>query len=210
MNRRSIDWQQVRDRLKESETALERAMSPGEEQIATAYRERAAELAERRALERAADTIPVLVFSVGSERYGIEVGDLAEVVPFGHCTPVPEGPRELLGLINLRGEIRSVIDLARMLEIPEAGEATAGYVLILRQTIEGRSPIGNQRLTISDVGLRVDKVEQIEEVSAEALAALAEGTANLPSRYVRGLTPDRVILLSAEAILSDEVLKAEA
>lgn len=186
-----IDWGRIRDRLRQSEAALDAASAVGPERLAAMYRERAAALAARRVAAAGPVVGPrALVFELAGERYGLDFGDVAELLPFAGCTPVPGGPPELLGAIGVRGEIRSVLDLARMLGL-SAGRGR-GYVLFART--DGRT-----------AALRVDRVEAVCALSEPP--APHAGTEPL-SPFVRGLTADRVRLLDTAAIFAHPALCA--
>ncbi len=192
-----IDWQEVRQRLDASQQALDEALTPNPERAETIFRQRAAQLATRRVQFGTADNASrVLVFAIGAERYAIEFDDLAELLPFANCTAVPGAPPELLGVMNIHGEIQSVVDLRRMLDLPDGDEVVRGYVLVVRQ--------GEQ-----EVGVRVDHVEKVQPIVAEELAVLREGMTDLPAHYLKGLTPDKVIVLSTEALFEHPVFKAK-
>jgi purine-binding chemotaxis protein CheW len=185
-HREGIDWDDVRRRLAESERALERALDGDPVRLDAAYRRRAERLAARRteAAPAAEESVPVLAFGIGAERYGLPLRDLEAVLPFANCTPVPGGVAELLGVTNVRGAVRSVLDLRRLLGLPEGPAGGAGYILLVRH--------GDQV-----VGLRVDSLEKAVRVATGSLVAAAEPL----GRYVKGLTPDRVIVLDAGAVL---------
>jgi len=191
--------------LAESEVALEKVLTPDREGIEAIYRERAAELADRKAQAAVAEgTVPAIVLSVGKERYGIELQYLAEVVPMAGCTPVPESPAELVGVINVRGEVRAVIDLASILDLPERTATDSGAVLLLRG--HDQSEIKNQKSKITNLGLRVDQVEEIKQIAPnELVGGPTEESEGLPARYLKGLTPDGVIVLDLEALLTHEI-----
>src|SRR5258708_33487519 len=117
--RTGIGWEQAKARLRKSQLALEKALTPGPARTEAIFRARAAQLAGRGAR---ADTGPavlrVLTFAVGKERYGVVFADVVELLPFARCTPIPGAPAALLGVINVHGEIQSVMDLGRLMEIP--------------------------------------------------------------------------------------------
>lgn len=187
---RRIDWEAVKKRLQASELALEKALTANEEGLDTVYRQRAAQLANRQVQGAApATALRVLVFSLGAERYAFEFADLVELLPFVNCTPVPGGPPQLLGVINVHGEIRSVVDLGRLLDLSDRNAEAGGYVLLLRK--QGRQ-----------VGVRVDRVESIELLAAEQLAAPSDREAGAAPGYLRGLTPTKLRLLNTDAILA--------
>jgi purine-binding chemotaxis protein CheW len=188
-----INWESVRSRLAQQELALEKALVADTARIEGTFERRATQLARRRALAGAATAaLPVQVFLLGEQRYGIELSELTGVVTFnkGACTPVPEAPAEILGVINLRGEVRVVADLSRLLGLSNgATHQPTGYVLLA----------GERR---GEVGLRVDGLDQIQLFSQEVLTTSDTEAGNLPARYVKAFTPDKVILLSIAAIRS--------
>ena len=53
-----------------------------------------------------------LTFVVGNETYGIEVGNIREVIHFDDVFPIPAVPQYIRGVINLRGDVVPVIDLS--------------------------------------------------------------------------------------------------
>ncbi len=189
--RKEIDWEEVRARLRQGEMALERVSAPDPQKVEAVYRRRAAQLAGRPARAGAVSPpLSVLAFSLGEERYGIELTALAEVAPFAGCTPLPGASPEALGVVNARGEVRPVVDLARLIGLPEGG--ASGHVLFLRR--EG-------------AGLRVGRVEEVRQVRPEELTAPGEGGVDLPIRCVKGLVPKTLILLDIEAILEHPIFR---
>jgi chemotaxis signal transduction protein len=154
------------------------------------YRRRALRLAARRPAETVSATLPVLIVGVGPERYAIELSALAEVFPYRSCTTVPGAPPALLGVINVRGDIRAVADLRRLLGLTPGEDTPAGYVVMLRHTG-------------SAMGLRVDRIEQVRQVDPVQLLPGTDGAAPIHgSRFVKALTADTVMLLDAGAVLS--------
>jgi purine-binding chemotaxis protein CheW len=195
-DRIAIDWDQVKRRLAASEQALERSLGDDPARLEAVYRRRAEQLAVRRGrVSEAAATEPVLVFGMGTERYGLPLRDLEVVLPFANCTPVPGARPELLGVTNVRGEVRSVVDLRRILELPEAPAKGSGYVLLVRHDDQV-------------VGLRVDGLEKAQRVAMGTLVTTVELGTEAHGRYLKGLTPDRVIVLDTAAILNHPVFHA--
>jgi purine-binding chemotaxis protein CheW len=180
-----IDWDVVRNRLRSSEQALAESLTDSPERIDRAYRQRAVRLAKQQVdqLPRAAG-IPVLVFRLGQERYAIDVKEVAEALRLERCTPVPGSPPLFAGVINLRGELRSVFDLARLLAISGTQASDSGFALLLRR--HGQ-----------EIGLKVDRIEEIREIRPEELSLSGEG------KYVTGLLPGMTMLLSVDAVLAE-------
>ncbi|HEY4085240.1 MAG TPA: chemotaxis protein CheW [Bryobacteraceae bacterium] len=176
--RAAIDWDEVRARLQKSEQALQESLSDNPGRMQAVFRRRAVQLAQEAEAKPASQGIPALVFRLGQERYAVPLEELAEVLPFRGCTGVPGGSERFLGVINLRGQIRPVIDLARVL----CGSAStdSGAVLILRRPI----------------GLKVDAVENLQRIRSDEMAAPVRG------HFVRPFLSGTLALLDLETLLS--------
>ena len=88
-----------------------------------------------------------MVVAVGGKRWSLPMAQVVEVVGLQHTTPVPLGPRALLGLMHLRGQIILVVDLHAALLGEEPGGATLpDEPLLVVRTAE------------TTIGLRVDEV----------------------------------------------------
>lgn len=185
-----VNWEQVKIRLRANEEALEESLRAGPERIQTVYRQRALQLANQTSTLPVSPGQRVIVFRLDRERYAIELTKLAEVLPFKQCTPVPGAPPRLLGVINLRGELHGILDLSRLLAIPSSERADSGFILVLRHS--------DRR-----VGLRVDSIEDLNEVRPEELTVSTSGN------YVKGLASGTLPLLDADKLLGDVFSKEE-
>jgi purine-binding chemotaxis protein CheW len=185
--RRQIDWDAAKRQLALAESALEKTLVADPARIDEVYRRRAARLADRHAVHaQTARAINVLVFSIAAERYGIPIGDLAEVLPPTRCTPVPRAAAEIVGVINLRGELRSVIDLRRLLSVPAASAESAGSIVMIR-TGGG------------ETGLKVGDLEKVHTIREDELASPEPG-GDGSNAYIKGLSPEKIIVLNIAAI----------
>ena len=190
-----IDWSEVKSRLKKSQQALEKALGASPERIEVVYRERAAQLGGRRVrAEGPAAALRLLVFLLRGKRFGLEFGDVIELLPFANCTPLPGAPPQLLGVTNVRGGIRSVVDLGRLLALPENDHRGEGYILLVRH--RGR-----------EVGLRVDGIDKLQSVLPEELAVPADETGGASLRYLRGLAPDKLRVLRTDALFAHSLFQ---
>ena len=151
------------------------------------FHQRAVQLAKAHAGKKPASRgIPALIFRLGQERYAIALKELAEVLPFQGCTQVPGASPQFLGVINLRGELRPVINLARVLSGSPSSEA--GAVLILRR----------------QTGLKVDAIEDLREILPDEFVSHSHG------RYIQGLAPGPVMVLDVAAMLLAEFSPKES
>lgn len=183
-------WHEVRDRLAEIDAGLSGSCAPDQRLIEEVYRRRARQLADRQAGRAESSTLAVLAFGLGTERYAVELSDLAEVFPYRGSTAVPGAPPALLGVINVRGDIKPVVDLRSILGLRAGDGGGAGYVLMLRQA--GRA-----------IGFKVDAIDQVCQIDPSDFVSTGDDGATIPgSRFIKGLTADGLILLDTGAALS--------
>jgi purine-binding chemotaxis protein CheW len=181
----AIDWEKVRQRLRAGEHALAEELSESPARVEAAYRKRAAQLANRPAQnEPRTASMPTLVFSLSEERYAIELSELAEVLPLGHWIPVPGAAAAFLGVINVRGELRPVVDLGRMVLNIKNEAATSGFVLMLRR----------QR---GEIGLKVDHIEGLRELQNEKVSSLGQG------KYTKSISGETLLLLDVARVVAE-------
>jgi purine-binding chemotaxis protein CheW len=192
MKRAAVDWDLARSRLRSSERALEEVLAETPERITAAYRQRARRLASAQGQPVAVSAgLPALVFRLARERYAIELAELSEALAFTRCTRPPGSPPQFRGVMNLRGELRPVLDLAALLAISENGNRDSGFVLMLRRP-------GRQ------IGLKVDSIEELRELRPEELSVPVQGG------YVKGIASGALMLLDVEAVLAAVFSKEES
>lgn len=156
-------------------------------------RERARQLAH---VPPAADNgarMDVIQIVVAGERYGIEAPLVREVCPVPRLTPVPCTPAFVLGIMSLRGEVLSVIDLRRFLELPGDAPSRSGKVVV----------VGND---IVEIGLLADAIDGVRTLPVAGLQGKLPTLSGARERYLRGVTTDRTAVLDMEAILADDRL----
>jgi purine-binding chemotaxis protein CheW len=98
----------------------------------------------------------VTTFYLRGALFGLDASLVEEVVRLRHTTPVPNAPGYILGVMNLRGKIVSVIDLPRKLGLAGEGSMDDSRVYIVRD----RSEL---------LGLLVDRAADVVELDRESL-----------------------------------------
>ena len=130
-------------------------------------------------------------FFVGGLWFGIEVESVREVLRGQPVTRVPLAPAEIAGLINLRGQIVTLMDLRLRLKLPPRSVDHAAMNLVLSN--EG----GGVSLLVDDVGEVVEAPEDRYETMPESLPAearkLVPGVYKLPERLLHVLVLDAVV-----------------
>lgn len=77
------------------------------------------------------DTLQFAAVTIGRERFAISLQWVREFTSRLPVTPVPRGPRDVLGLVNLRGEIVPLLDLRFALQLPLSDGVAAGHGPVL-------------------------------------------------------------------------------
>lgn len=112
-------------------------------------------------------------FSLDGLHFGVDVLQVQEVLRFEEMTPVPLAPPEIRGLINLRGQVVTAVDLRQCLGLPPRAAGAAEPMNVIVRTAD------------DTVSLLVDEIGDVIEPSADALEAPPE-TLRGPIREVVG------------------------
>lgn len=162
--------------------------------------ERARILKERaRTLARPLNQTPVatplelLGFELAHERYGVETRYVREVHSLKDLTPVPCTPRFVLGIINVRGEMCTVIDLKRLIGLPERGLTNAAGAVILQD--QGR-----------EFGVVADIVNGVIEIPESEILPPPEALQAGTGEFLFGVTGDGLIVLRADRVIAHPAL----
>lgn len=160
------------------------------EEVRRILRERAQALAKP--LEEApapSEVLDLLVFSLAAERYGIETTRVLEVVPLREWTPVPSTPPFILGVVNHRGRILSILDLRKLFDLSGQGVTAAGRVV----AVEAGG------MTFGIYAEAVLGMVQVQEVAPPPVTLAGDRQA-----LVRGVTAEMVAVLDLEALARDQ------
>jgi len=141
-------------------------------------------------------------FFVNGLFFGVEVLKVQEVIRFQDMTRVPLTTANIQGLINLRGQIVTAIDLRHRLELPPraSGELPMNVVI--------RSDDGAVSLLVDEIGDVVEINDDAFEHPPETLRGVAreliKGVYKLKDRLLLVLDTERTLNLSGTATLTGE------
>lgn len=190
-------WAQVRERLAAFERRLFDGFAMAPEQWAARLGERTRQWACAEQAEAAQDQLEVLTFSLSNELYAIGSEHVAQVLPLHQYTPLPGTPAYVLGIVNVRGRIVSVLDLRVLFELPIGGLAERSFLLVLHSAQ-------------MEFGLLIDRVLGVAQIHREALQ---DGPANLSgvrANYLLGVTSEQCTVLDGARLLGDPNLRVLA
>jgi len=140
-----------------------------------------------------AESTEVVEFVLSYEHYGIESLYVQEVTSMKEFTPIPGTPPFVMGIINVRGHIVSIIDIRKYFSLPSSGLSDLNRVIIVEH-----GPMEMGILADSIAGVRMLTKEQIHH----SLPTLNDARAE----YIKGVTAEGLILLDMDKLLSDSKL----
>jgi purine-binding chemotaxis protein CheW len=160
------------------------------------FHKRATALAQRRApMSEAEAGRLVLTFSIGAERYAVLLSELSEVLPFTNHTLVPKADKIICGVINVRGELHSVLDLSMLLALEASLADEKGYVLVLKE---------------NGIGLKVHQLDQILISRQSDPTKIKSETFAISAHYSQAILQNNIILLNVEKILAHPIFSGMA
>ena len=145
--------------------------------------------------EAAGDPIIQLVtFRLADETYGINVMHVQEVLRITEIAPVPGAPDYVLGIINLRGNVVTVIDTRSRFGLPRTETDDSSRIVI----IESERQV---------VGILVDSVAEVVELEQSEIDSAPNVGNEESSRYIQGVAnreEDLLIVVDLNKLLTEE------
>ncbi|MBI5534144.1 MAG: purine-binding chemotaxis protein CheW [Deltaproteobacteria bacterium] len=136
----------------------------------------------------------VSTFYLGDKSYGLPTTHVQEIVRFRGVTPVHHAPPFILGVVNLRGKIVTVFDLAARTGLGRLAQTSEGRVIIFEWHGE-------------HVGLLVDDVIDVFPVEPTSIAQVPANMPEVQSTYLLGILSHEgrlIPILNEDAVLGDD------
>ncbi|WP_051412260.1 chemotaxis protein CheW [Halonatronum saccharophilum] len=148
----------------------------------------------------AAKTRQTIVFDIGDEKFGVRITEVYEIIRMKKITELPISSKYIAGIINLRGDIISVIDLRRRFGIEDLEETEDTRIIVV--DFEGQN-----------VGLIVDAVSEVLHINEDDIDLPPKSMVGIKGDYITGIIKieeDIVILLELSNLLrSKEKIKLQ-
>ena len=136
----------------------------------------------------------LVVFSLGSEEYGLPITTVQEIIRYTRPRTIPSAPPSVRGVINLRGKIIPVVDQKARLQLA-GGDAEESKIVIVEAGAV-------------TAGLIVDDVDEVITVDTDALEPAPTGEVGYISAVAK--VGDRLlVLLDVEAMFGGEGFDSE-
>ena len=145
-----------------------------------------------------------LTFVVGDEEFGVGIMQAKEIIEYDTVTVVPKTPKWIRGVINLRGSVVPVVDLAVKFGLEERPVTKTSCIVIVEGQLE------NQNTTM---GIVADAVSQVMDLGEEDIRGVPEFGTRIQVNYLLGMAQlgkKFALLLDVDKVLStDELLSLE-
>ncbi len=189
-----INWDDIHRRQTAAQESLARDWSPTAEEKKNILRKRAKKLARESDQPLAEQTgLSVVVFTLAHELYAVESAFVREVYPLKDFTPLPGTPPFVWGILNVRGQILSLIDLKKFFDLPEKGLTDLDKVIILRTDK-------------MEFGIAADSVVGVRSILTQDILPPLPTLSGIREKYLRGVTAERIVILDAMKLLTDDNL----
>jgi purine-binding chemotaxis protein CheW len=154
-------------------------------------KQRAKDLAQQKdRQDQTIDSIETVEFILSNEHYAIELNYIREVYPLKDLTSLPCTPSFVSGIINVRSQIVSIIDLKKFFDLPEHDLDAKKRVIILH----------NNQI---EFGILADQIKGVLSIPINNIQMSMLTLQGIGSEYIKGVTEQRIVILDAEKILSD-------
>ncbi|MDW8799710.1 chemotaxis protein CheW [Clostridium sp. A1-XYC3] len=129
----------------------------------------------------------VVIFKLNNEQFAVETVKVQSINDAMEITKVPKAPAHIKGLINLRGNVISLLDINLLLDVPKEEEKQSNIIIL--------------EMEDELVGITVDQVDEvldveediIEKISDESKKAYIEGVINFKDRIVTLIDIDKLL-----------------
>jgi purine-binding chemotaxis protein CheW len=116
----------------------------------------------------------LIAFRIGSQEFCIDVMSVREIRGWTQATPMPQAPSFVCGVVNLRGTVLPIVDLAARLGFASA-QPSARHAIVVVQIAQ------------QIVGLLVEGVSDIFTVSENQIQATPDVASEMTKQFVRGV-----------------------
>lgn len=145
-----------------------------------------------------------LTFLLGGEMFAIPILNIKEIIEYGHLTTVPMMPEFIRGVINLRGAVVPVVDIAVRFGRKSTAVTRRTCIVIIEIETEGeRQDIGVVVDTVNEVlEIPRSEIEQAPSFGAKIRADFISGMGKIDGKFVVILDVNHVLSVDEMAMLS--------
>ncbi len=140
------------------------------------------------------ETVQVIVFRLGEERYGVDISQVREIIRPSQITRIPNAPDFVEGVINLRGQITTIVNLRKRFGMPPKPIDNDTRIIV----VEYNNAV---------IGMMVDTVNEVKYLAQKDIEALPSIiTSREEAKFLKGvgkLSDGLLILIDLNKVLNE-------
>lgn len=147
-----------------------------------------------------AETTQYLTFKLGDEVFAFGISRVREVLDYTSITRIPEMPDFMLGVINLRGSVVSVVDMRLKFGLGQTRRGVNTCIVIVEIELEGETTV---------LGALADSVQEVLNLDPEQIEPPPRIGTRVKSRFIKGMGKHRdnfIIILDIDKVFSADEL----
>ncbi|MBI5325478.1 MAG: purine-binding chemotaxis protein CheW [Ignavibacteriae bacterium] len=193
---KKFDWEKVKEVVLNAENLNMGFINS--ETTKRVLKQRAEILAREPKIVMDVELIDIIEFQLSGETYAFELDFVKEVCPLKEYTQVPCTPSLIVGVVNVRGKVVSVVDIRKFFSLPDKGISDFNKIILIENTE-------------MQFGVLADSITDVCSVRVDELQTELPQVKGINSEYLKGVTMGGVIILNTEKILTDKnfVIKDE-
>ncbi|MBU0474487.1 MAG: chemotaxis protein CheW [Bacteroidetes bacterium] len=187
-----IDWDKIKSKVAYLQEALSGNDVVSHEDKHKILKIRAKSLSlQKTEYDSNQENINIIEFLLGTESYAFETEFVREVCLLNNFTPLPGLPDFVLGIINIRGQILSIVDINKLLNLPVKGLGELNKIIVIH----------NAKM---EFGILADSILGTRSISINSIQTSYTSMPGTGAEYLKGVTSGHIIILDAAKILNDE------
>jgi purine-binding chemotaxis protein CheW len=139
------------------------------------------------------EVLQYVTFRLDDETYGINVMQIQEVLRYSEIAPVPGSPDYVLGIINLRGNVVTVIDTRRRFGLNDADATDSSRIVVMESADQV-------------MGILVDSVAEVVYLKSSEIETAPNVGSEESARFIQGVcnkNGELIILVEFDKMLTD-------
>ncbi len=137
------------------------------------------------------DQIELISFHIGDQEFCVDIMSVREIRGWAPATPLPQTPAYMRGVINLRGAVLPIMDLAVRLGLPATEPSARSVIIVIK---EGERLVGLLVDAVSDIlTINPAMIQPTPDVACATVRSFVRGLLSIDGRMISQVALERVL-----------------
>lgn len=133
----------------------------------------------------------LISFRIGEQEYAVDIMSVREIRGWTTATPLPQTPDYMRGVINLRGAVLPIMDLAARLGLPVNALSARSVIIVVKV---GERMIGLLVDAVSDIlSVTADLIQPTPDVACDKVRSFVKGLISMDGRMISEIALERLL-----------------